>query len=345
MKSPYLDNYIAADTHNPTQIETPTANSLLVSEQAGRIWWYWDDNGDGFYERRRLYDTGYSEVVGLLYDPLDGAVWIGGRGPSCGAPWIATATVWQMSQSCAWMACPGAATRTTAWNGIRSRTPSAASQPIPGFTLAWGPRAIWTVATISTRPFCASPVRARARLDLQIVSRGNRNAYDVVWAPVDMGSETHWSLFASENGPDFNDAPDEVNHIRWGLDYGFPDQFGLTSDPAQTVPNTGPVAELPGHASADGLTFVTAADWPADYRTLYVSLFGEIFGSERVGHTVERIALSPLPGAEPLTVNGETSPFIEGLERPLAMTTDVQGQLLVAHYVTGIVYRVRYVGP
>lgn len=328
---------------NPTQMETPTANSLLVSEQAGRIWWYWDDNSDGFYERRRLYDTGYTEVVGLLYDPQDGAVWISGRGQ-----------LWR--------------TQDTDGDGV------ADVQELRVDGLPWGrhqnnglewnpvadpfsgePAHSWLYFGLGSEDDLTSdgdlnatvlrfPRDGQGQADLQIVSRGNRNAYDVVWAPVPVDGEPLWSLFASENGPDFNDAPDEVNHIRWGVNYGFPEQFGLTGDPAQTVPSAGPVAELPGHSSADGLAYVTAADWPADYRTLYISLFGEIFGTERVGHTVERIALTPVEGSDPLTFRGEISTFIDGLDRPLAMTTDTQGQLLVADYVTGIVYRVRYVG-
>lgn len=339
----FVIDAIAAGGHNLTQMETPTANSLLVSEQAGRIWWYWDDNGDGFYERRQLYDTGYSEVVGLLYDPLDGAVWIGGRGQlwrtqdtdSDGVADVAELRVdglpWGRHQN-----------NGLEWNPVAD--PFSGEPAHSWIYFGLGSEDDLTSAGDTNASVLRFPRDGQSQADLQVVSLGNRNAYDVVWAPVDVNGEIRWSLFASENGPDFNDAPDEVNHIRWGLNYGFPDQFGLTGDPAQTHPNAGPVAELPGHSSADGLAYVTTADWPAEYRTLYVSLFGEIFGSERVGHTVERIALSPVSNADPLTFSSETSTFIDGLDRPLAMTTDAQGQLMVADYVTGIVYRVRYTG-
>lgn len=334
---------IATDGRNPTQIETPTADSLLVSEQAGRIWWYWDDDGDGFYERRRLYDTGYSEVVGLLYDPQDGAVWIGGRGQL----WRTLDTDGDGVADVKELRVDGLPWGRHQNNGLEWNP---VADPFSG-----EPAHSWIYFGLGSEgdldktgdlnaTVLRFPRSGQGQADLQIVSRGNRNAYDVVWGAVDGSGESHWSLFASENGPDFNDAPDEVNHIRWGVNYGFPDQFGLTGDPAQTLPHAGPVAELPGHSSADGLAYVTAADWPSDYRTLYVSLFGEIFGTERVGHTVERIALSAVEGSDPLTFRGETSTFIDGLDRPLAMTTDAQGQLLVADYVTGIIYRVRYVG-
>ena len=63
-----------------TQMEFTPAGDLLVSLQEGRVWWYTDTNSDGQYDERLLYTTGFTEVVGLLFDPTDGAVWVGGRG-------------------------------------------------------------------------------------------------------------------------------------------------------------------------------------------------------------------------------------------------------------------------
>ena len=90
---------------------------------------------------------------------------------------------------------------------------------------------------------------------MEVVSHGNRNAYDVVWAPVPVDlrptrGRTAWQLFASENGPDFNDAPDEVNHVRWGLHFGFPDQFGPVTPPAvDGDPFSGPVYDAGAHTT------------------------------------------------------------------------------------------------
>ncbi|MEZ4620464.1 MAG: hypothetical protein R2867_33840 [Caldilineaceae bacterium] len=68
------------------------------------------------------------------------------------------------------------------------------------------------------------------------MSRGNRNPYMVLWAPVPIdplapAGPATWQLFASENGPDFNDAPDEVNHIRWHHNYGFPTNLDQWTGP------------------------------------------------------------------------------------------------------------------
>jgi glucose/arabinose dehydrogenase len=187
--------------------------------------------------------------------------------------------------------------------------------------------------------------------DLEVVSKGNRNAYDVVWAnlPVnldDPDGPRAWQLFASENGPDFNDAPDEVNHIRWGHHYGFPDYFGSV-DPGETDgnPYTGPVYPVTPHASADGMAYIDNPAWPVEYRTLYVALFGEVFNPIPVGHIVERIALraETAPDGE-VTYRGEPSPFVVGLDRPLPLVTAPNGNMLVGDYATGVIYEIAYTG-
>jgi hypothetical protein len=187
--------------------------------------------------------------------------------------------------------------------------------------------------------------------DLEIVSRGNRNAYNVLWAPlpVTLGEPDGlraWQLFASENGPDFNDAPDEVNHIRWDHHYGFPEQFGPINEPEiEGDPYSGPVYPVTAHASADGLAYIDHPDWPVEYRTLYVALFGEVFNPIPVGHIVERISLraEKIPSGE-ITYRGEPSPFVVGLDRPLPLVTAPDGNMLVGDYATGVIYKITYMG-
>ena len=83
--------------------------------------------------------------------------------------------------------------------------------------------------------------------------------------------------------------------------------------------------------------------WPEEYRTLYLSLFGEVFSPARVGHTVERISLEAirLPSGE-RTFRGTPSDFLTGLDRPLPLAVGPDGNLIVGDYATGLVYRVRY---
>ena len=93
------------------------------------------------------------------------------------------------------------------------------------------------------------------------------------------------------------------------------------------------------------LAYIDNPDWPAEYRTLYVSLFGEVFNPKPVGHIVERIALraETTPKGE-FTYRGEPSPFVVGLDRPLPLATTPTGNLLVGDYATGVIYEIFYPG-
>ncbi|MEZ4620465.1 MAG: hypothetical protein R2867_33845 [Caldilineaceae bacterium] len=71
---------IADQLRETTQLSVTDDGTLWASTQSGRIWRYTDSDGDGLFDQRLLYATGFEEVVGLLYDPTDGALWVGGRG-------------------------------------------------------------------------------------------------------------------------------------------------------------------------------------------------------------------------------------------------------------------------
>jgi len=336
-----------------TQLQFTDDGTLWASTQPGRIWRYDDHDGDGRYDQRLLYATGFEEVVGLLYDPIDGALWVGGRGKLY-------------------------RTLDTDGNGVADlRETRLADLPWGRHQnngLVWNPDpdpftgepgGSWLYFGLGSTedlevggPLNAQILRfprsGQGEADLQRVSSGNRNAYGLVWAPLPVDwrepeGETAWQLFASENGPDFNDAPDEVNHIRWQHDYGFPEQFGpvdagdgTADDAVDGAPYSGPVYPVAAHASANGLFYATNTDWPLAYRTLYVSLFGQVFSEELVGHTVDRIVLSPVESATGLTYRGESSIFIAGLDRPLPLATAPNGDLVVGDYATGVIYQVSY---
>ncbi len=325
---------------------------LWASTQSGRIWRYRDVDRDGSYEERQLYATGFAEVVGLLPDPIDGAVWVGGRGTLirtidengdgvadrretrlAGLPWGR-----HQNNGLAWNPDPDPFTGEAGAHWIYFGLGSTEDLEIGG---EWNAQVL------------RFPRTGQGIEDLESVSRGNRNPYMVLWAPVPVDPSeptgaTAWQLFASENGPDFNDAPDEVNHIRWQQHYGFPAQFGAVTDadgdgPAGE-PYSGPIYSVVAHASASGLAYVTNPAWPTDYRTLYVSLFGQVFSEEVVGHTVERIALQAVESAGETSYRGVPSVFVAGLDRPLPMTTTPAGSLVVGDYATGVVYRIDYIG-
>ena len=281
---------VADNLREMTQIQYTPDGDMLVSLQNGRIWWYSDTDGDGVYDTRRFYITGFTEVVGLLHDPLEGDVWIGGRGQLYrtldsdgngvadvrelrfdGLPWGR-----HQNNGLDWNPDPDPFTGEPGRHWIYFGLGATGDLEIGGDLNA-------TVLRF--------PRDGQGQEDVEVVSRGNRNAYGVLWVdvPVDLAEpdgDRHWQLFASENGPDFHDDPDEVNHIRWGHHYGFPEQFGLVEpDEVDGEPFTGPVYPVLAHTSANALAYIHNPDWPAEYRTLYVSLFGEVFSPIPVGHT------------------------------------------------------------
>lgn len=344
---------IAQDLQQNTQIGFTSAGDMLVSLQNGRVWRYRDLNGDGVYDERNLYTVGSLDLVGLLYDSSDGGVWLGSRG--------------QLMHTLDSDGDGVADTRTIRFEGIpwgRHQNNGMVWNPDPdpftgeagGTWLYFGFGSIddLDVGDPLNATVLRFPRTGQSAAELEVVSEGNRNAYDVLWVhlPVDPSqpagspdNERAWQLFASENGPDFNDAPDEVNHIRWGHHFGFPDQFGpLEDDELEGNPFSGPVYPVTPHASADGLAYIDNPTWPAEYRTLYLSLFGEVFNPIPVGHIVERITLRAvtLPNGE-LTYRGEPSTFINGLDRPLPLATSPDGNMLVGDYATGVIYKILYV--
>ncbi|MBV7333322.1 hypothetical protein KFU94_34820 [Chloroflexi bacterium TSY] len=349
---------IATDVRAITQINFIPSGDLLLSLQNGRVWWYTDHDADGRYDERHLYTAGLSEVVGLLYDPVDGSVWLGGRGQLYrtldrsmngvadqydlridGLPWGR-----HQNNGLVWNPDPDPFTGEAGGRWIYFGLGSTEDLDVGGSLNA---------------AILRFPRDGQGLESLEIVSRGNRNPYMLVWA--DLAHETEngasvatWQLFASENGPDFNNAPDEVNHIRWQHHYGFPERFGPSANDTSNAANTDELSQIDGlpysgslyavtpHASASGLAYIDHPTWPAEYRTLYVSLFGQVFSEEIVGHTVERIVLIPETTASGPTFRGEPSTFIDGLDRPLPMATGPNGNLIVGDYATGIVYRVWY---
>lgn len=341
---------VADNLHQITQIEFTTAGEMLVSQQNGRVWRYSDLDGDGIYDERVLYTSGMVDLVGMLYDPTDGGVWLGSRGnllhtlDSDGNGVADTHTL--RIEGMAWGRHQN--------NGLAWNPDPDPFTGEPGGTWLYfglGSTEDLEVGSDLNATILRFPRTGQGIDDLEVVSWGNRNAYDVVWAempldPEQPDGERAWQLFASENGPDFNDAPDEVNHIRWGHHYGFPDQFGPVGEgEVEGDPYSGPVYPVTPHASADGLAYIDNPAWPVEYRTLYVSLFGEVFNPIPVGHIVERITLraETTPSGE-LTYRGEPSPFVVGLDRPLPLATAPNGNLLVGDYATGVVYEIMYIG-
>lgn len=148
-------------------------------------------------------------------------------------------------------------------------------------------------------------------------------------------------IFTTEIGDDPIDGgppPEEINMLQPGADYGWPrcyaDQQPVRSrgaDAASCAATAAPLITLPPHSTPTGLVFYDRSDFPAAYRdVLYVALWN---GQPP---QVLRITLAEQGGQ----LRGEASPFLRGLQRPIALLPDQDRGLLVLDHAAGTIYRV-----
>ncbi len=174
--------------------------------------------------------------------------------------------------------------------------------------------------------------------DLSAFASGFRNPYDVAF-------NAAGDLFATDNGRDeLGDdlPPEELNHIRAGLDYGWPDCWEGSTGPECEF-QTHAAAGFTAHSSVDGLTFYNAGNFPPEYLdNAFVAVFGSYIlpGIER---GVKRVILT----REGDTYRSESSWFLQlgAAGHPLDLTVGPDGGLYVADYEQGAVYRIVYGAP
>jgi glucose/arabinose dehydrogenase len=208
-------------------------------------------------------------------------------------------------------------------------------------------------------PWSATILRFTTAGDsVTIFATGVRVAYDLAFNQAG-------ALFAADNGPSAEstlcfEAPDELNWIRQGHDYGFPTCFGV-GDCADIgefcVPPpcgagdcdlggcnatvTDPIALFDPHSSPDGLVFGSgfAGFGPGD---LFVAEFGQTAPSggctTAFGHRVSWLSVS-WDGMS--WVASPPQAFVTGLGRPLDVAIGPDGALYVADYELGRVYRIQ----
>lgn len=182
--------------------------------------------------------------------------------------------------------------------------------------------------------------------ELEVFATGFRNPYDLAFSP-------SGDLFTADNGSDQLDMtlrylpPEELNHVRQGRNYGFPDVFGkmlpqgTTSEP--------PITEFFPSTVSAGLVYYGANLFPPAFRNgVFVAQFGTgvpaiIDRGIDQGHTVVFVPLQPTIEG---TYTGDFQLFLQFLPdwgRPIDVTVGPDGALYVLEYLTGEVYRVSYV--
>lgn len=171
--------------------------------------------------------------------------------------------------------------------------------------------------------------------DMQIVARGLRNAFDLAF-------NAQGQLFATDNGRDDlgpNLPPEELNYIIPGAHYGWPDCWGR--DQGSNCENTQPpIAEFDARASADGIVFYGADQFPPEYSG---DAFVALFGSYEVNVRPRVVRVQMQPAGDSFTT--QLSDFVTGIGRPLDLAVGPDGALYIADYEAEAIFRVSYGGP
>ena len=167
----------------------------------------------------------------------------------------------------------------------------------------------------------------------EVYARGTRNPFGVAIHP------QTGELFSTDNGRDnpVNGVPDELNVIVKDGNYGWPDCWGQGKG-SNCNGTIFPVAEFQEHSFANGLTFYTGGNFPAEYRNnVFVALWGGNAPIPTIGKRVERVVLTKVNGKW----QGKVSVFATGFDHPLAVAVGPRdGALYVADHGSGVVYRI-----
>ena len=166
---------------------------------------------------------------------------------------------------------------------------------------------------------------------VEVVARGLRNPFDLAFAP-------DGELFCTDNAPDTpvrtaDDAPDELNHVIEGRNYGHPMYWEELPEDSSIE---GPVAALPAHAAAAGITFFTGTQAGEFEGDALIATWGPGLGRSSYTHNVLRVRLEPRGD----TYVGEVHPFLTGLDRPTDVVIAPDGAVLVSDHVGRKIYRV-----
>ena len=166
---------------------------------------------------------------------------------------------------------------------------------------------------------------------VQVVARGFRNPFDLAFAP-------DGQLFCTDNAPDTpvraaDDAPDELNHVIEGRHYGHPHVWDR---PPPDSPIQGPVAALPAHAAATGITFFTGPQAHEFAGDALIATWGPGLGRSSYTHNVLRVRLAP----QGETYTGVVHPFVTGLDRPTDVVIAPDGAVVISDHVGKRIYRV-----
>jgi len=249
---------------------------------------------------------------------------------------------------------------------IRSQAERLATLPTAGGghisrTLEIGADGRMYVAIGSTCNFCLENDTRRAAVTRYeadgtgqtLFARGLRNSVGLAWHPVT------GELWGTENGGDGlgDDIPaDEINIIRSGNDYGWPDCYGQRipvawgsgARPGRCPDTVPPALELQAHSAPLGLSFYTGEGFPEQFRNdAFVAFHGSWNRNQPTGYKVVRVRAA---GGRPTAYEDFLWGFLAADSRtwsgrPVHPLPGPDGALYISDDATGNIYRIAYTGP
>jgi glucose/arabinose dehydrogenase len=185
-----------------------------------------------------------------------------------------------------------------------------------------------------------------------IFATGIRNCVGMAVAP---SSGTLWCSTNERDGLGDNVPPDYITRVREGAFYGWPWYYiGAHEDPRRKSERpdlagliTIPDVLLQAHSASLGMTFYDGAQFPAEYRgNIFAAEHGSWNRSKRTGYKIVRVIVkNGVP-------TGEYEDFATGFViddaevwgRPVGVTVDKDGALLLSEDASGTIWRITYTG-
>ncbi len=344
-------NLYAQNLSLPRVIRMAPNGDIFVAESgAGRIRVFRGVSSGGTPERSEIFASGLSRPYGIAFYP-----------PGSDPQWIYVGTT-------------GAVLRYAYRNGdLQARGAAQHIADLPsagghwtrdvrfsadGRTLFVG---VGSASNVDDPDF--SPAEA-GRADILAFDPDGSNQRIYAWGirnpsglAIDPATGELWCVANERDGLGDDLVPDYVTRVREGGFYGWPWWYlGPHQDPHHNGKHPElrtqaivPDVLLQAHTAPLQLAFYDAKQFPSAYRgDIFVTSHGSWNRSVRTGYEVIRI-----PRHQSAKANGEYEDFLTGFAlpsgqvwgRPVGVTTDADGALLVTDDASGSIWRIRYVGP
>jgi glucose/arabinose dehydrogenase len=181
---------------------------------------------------------------------------------------------------------------------------------------------------------------------------GIRNCVGMAVAP---SSGTVWCSTNERDGLGDDVPPDYITRVREGAFYGWPWYYiGANEDPRHKDERpdlkdkiTVPDVLIQPHSASLGMTFYDGTQFPAEYRgSIFAAEHGSWNRSKRTGYKIIRVIVKDgVPtGAYEDFATGFVINDSEVWGRPVGVTADKDGALLISEDASGTIWRISYTG-